>query len=270
MRYNIVFTKAAASGNDFLIIDNKNRELDTRDLDYRLIAKDLCRRRVSVGADGLLVLEDSDTADFRMRIINPDGSEVEMCGNGARCSALYASRCGWGDELLFETGAGLLSAVVNGDNVKIKMSDPKDIRLNINLGIGPNIIAAHYINTGVPHVVHFVDDLEGYDVKGTGRKIREHAAFAPQGTNADFIGNIGEGRADIRTYERGVEDETLACGTGTVAAAVVLGLLGFVTPPVEILTRSGETLKVHYTIAGGKARDVYLEGLANIVYEGKA
>ena len=269
MKYNIAFTKAVASGNDFVIIDNKNGEMDARDFDYSEMARDICRRKLSVGADGLLVLGDSDGADFKMRIINPDGSEVDMCGNGLRCSALYAFRCGWGDKLSVETGAGLLEASVNGDDVRLKMSDPKDAKLEIKLGIGSSMMIAHHINTGVPHVVHIVDDLKNYEVTDIGRKIREHKLFAPLGTNANFVGEIKDNSASLRTYERGVEDETLACGTGTVASAVVLGLLGYVSSPVKMHTRSGDTLTVYFDIAGDKVTNVYLEGQASIVCEGK-
>ncbi len=268
-KYNISFTKAVASGNDFIIIDNKIGEMDPLELDYSAMARDLCRRRLSVGADGLLVLEGSDRAVFKMRVINPDGSEVEMCGNGARCSALYASTCGWGEDLTIETGAGVMGARVDGSNVRIKMSDPRDVRLGISLGIGSTIMTVHHVNTGVPHVIHVVDDLEVYNVNEIGRKIREHTMFAPEGTNADFIGDIGENSARVRTYERGVEDETLACGTGVTASAVVLGLLGHVSSPVKIVTRSGETLTVYYNMSGKKVTDVYLEGAAEIVCEGR-
>ena len=269
MHYDLIFTKAVASGNDFIIIDNKNGELDARDLDYTAIARDVCRRRLSVGADGLLVLEDSDKADFRMRIINPDGSEVDMCGNGARCSCLYAARMGWGEELSFETGAGILRARVSGDEVKLRMSDPRDIKLDIKLGTGNSMITVHYANTGVPHVVHIVDDIENYDVAGVGRAIRQHSMFAPEGTNADFIGKEIEGVVPIRTYERGVEDETLACGTGNVAGAVILGLLGMAHSPVTLSTRGGERLKVYFEMFGANVSNVYLEGPAKIVCEGK-
>ena len=264
-KYDLTLTKAVATGNDFLILDNKNGELDARNLEYHAIAKDLCRRRLSIGADGLLVLESSPKATFRMRIINPDGSEVDMCGNGARCSALYAAKNGWGDDLTFETGAGIISAKVEGDNVKLKMSDPKDIKLDINLGIGSSITPVHYLNTGVPHVVHLVSDIEEYPVKDMGEKIRWHTMFEPDGTNADFVGNAEDEVSSIRTYERGVEDETLACGTGTVASAIVLGLLGFAKSPVRMKTRSREVLTVHFNISGKKVKDVYLEGPAKMV-----
>ncbi len=268
-KYNICFTKAVASGNDFIIIDNKNGELDIRDFNYSLMARDLCRGKFSVGADGLLIFEDSDKAVFRMRVINPDGSEVTMCGNGARCGALYASLCGWGSNLTIETGAGILKAEVNEDRIKIKMSDPKDLKMDLNLGIGSNMMAAYFINTGVPHVVHVVDKLEKYNVKEIGRQIRRHPFFAPDGTNVNFVGDIRENSAAIRTYERGVEDETLACGTGSVAGAVILGLLGEADSPVKMRTAGGETLTVYYAISGKKISDVYLEGTANIVYEGR-
>jgi diaminopimelate epimerase len=269
MKYGVSFTKAVASGNDFIIIDNKSGELDARDPDYGEMARDLCRRRLSIGADGILALERSDRADFRMRVINPDGSEVEMCGNGLRSAALYGANCGWGNDLTVETLAGVLKAAVDGANVKVRMTDPKDVKLDINLGVGQSIIKVHFINTGVPHVVHLVEDLEKYPVKESGRRIREHTMFAPDGTNANFVGDVTEGGASLRTYERGVEDETLACGTGTVASAVVLGLLGMAASPVKMLTASGEELKVHYALSGHEVKDVYLEGAAGIIYEGK-
>lgn len=268
-KYNVIFTKAVASGNDFIILDNKNGELDTRCLDYGEMAKDLCRRRFSIGADGMLVLESSDEASFRMRVINSDGSEVGMCGNGARCSAFYAAACKWGEDLTIETSSGVIGARVEGSSVKIRMSDPTDIKLDMNLGVGPNMMKVHFLNTGVPHVVHVVEDIDKYDVKGIGRLIREHTAFAPGGTNANFVGNIGSSCASIRTYERGVEDETLACGTGTVASAVVLGLLGMAESPVKMHTKSGEVLTVYYTVSRRHVTDVYLEGAALIVCEGK-
>ncbi|MBD3295839.1 MAG: diaminopimelate epimerase, partial [Candidatus Omnitrophica bacterium] len=262
MEYDIQFTKCVASGNDFIVIDDTGGEGAARGRDYSGIARDVCRRRVSVGADGILVIEDSDKADFRMRVINPDGSEVDMCGNGARCCCYYASMTGRGEKMKFETGAGLLEAEVSGSMVRIRMSDPVDIKTGINLGIGKNMMIVHSLNTGVPHVVHLVDDLSGYDVRKMGKAIREHSMFQPEGTNVDFVGETSNGTAGIRTYERGVEDETLACGTGNVAAAVVLGLLGKADSPVELRTMGGDTLKVYFSLSGSKITDVFLEGPA--------
>ncbi|MDP8259317.1 MAG: diaminopimelate epimerase [Candidatus Aadella gelida] len=268
-KYNLCFTKAVASGNDFIILDNLSGELSTKDINYSEMAIELCPRRISIGADGILVLERSDKADLKMRIINPDGSEVDMCGNGARCSAVYASKFGLGEELDIETRAGIISASVKGNNVKLKMSEPKDIKTDINLGIGKSLMKVHYLNTGVPHVVHLVDNIETYDVHNVGRQIRRHTMFEPDGTNANFVGEKEDGRLMIRTYERGVEEETLACGTGTVATAVTLGLLDQVTSPVSLLTKSGEVLKVYYEKKGNRIYDVYLEGEAALAWEGK-
>jgi len=267
-KHNIDFTKAVASGNDFIIIDDKNGDLKTRNLDYSEIARELCPRHTSVGADGILVLEASSKADFRMRIINPDGSEVAMCGNGTRCSALYAAMKEWGNDLTIETGAGILRAEVKGKEIKVKMSDPKDADLEISLGLGNSIINVSFINTGVPHVVHFVEDLAGYPVKDTGRKIREHSFFLPEGTNVNFVEKTDDNEISVRTYERGVEDETLSCGTGTVASAVVSGLMRQVVSPVNVRTSSGEILEVFYQVSGKKVSEVYLNGSADIIFKG--
>jgi len=267
-KYNIRFTKAVASGNDFIIIDDMDGALRERSIDYSDMARDLCRRHLSVGADGILVLESSTDADLKMRIINPDGSEVSMCGNGLRCSAVYAAGKGIKSPMRVITGAGILSADVNSDMVRLKMSDPKDIKLEINLGLGDSMMNISFIDSGVPHVVHMVDDIEKYPVKEIGRKVREHGFFAPEGTNVNFVGKKCADEFPVRTYERGVEDETLACGTGSVASAVILGLQGQASSPVKIRTKSGEVLKIHYKIVGDKVKDVYLEGTANIIYEG--
>ncbi|MDD5634025.1 MAG: diaminopimelate epimerase [Candidatus Omnitrophica bacterium] len=265
----LCFTKVVASGNDFILLNNKKGEMDHLCLDYPDLARDLCRRRYAVGADGILVLERSGKADFRMRIINSDGSEADMCGNGARCSAWYASANGWGNMLTIETGAGIIEAVVKDESVKLKMSDPKEIKLNIDLETGSGSMTVHKINTGVPHAVQIVEDLDNYNVQDIGRKVRQHPLFAPAGTNADFVGKVKNNSASVRVYERGVEDETLACGTGTVASAVILGLLGKVTSPVKMLTKSGEVLTVYFSLSNKKVTDVFLEGKAQIVYEGK-
>lgn len=268
--YGIFFTKLVASGNDFILIDNVSGELDARRLDYCSIAKDICRRHLSAGADGLLVLERSQKADFRMRIINSDGSEAEMCGNGARCAAFYASCNGFSDNLRMETGAGIIGASIRSGNIKLKMSDPKDIRMGIKLGVGQSLVTVHHINTGVPHAVHIVEDIKNFPVQEFGKKIREHSVFSPKGTNVDFVGEIKNNSAVLRTYERGVEAETLACGTGTVASVLALGLLGQVTSPVKMTTQSGEILTVYYNMTPGHViSDVYLEGTARKVYEGK-
>jgi diaminopimelate epimerase len=269
LKYDIRFVKAEASGNDFLMIDNTDGALDPRKLDYSAMAKDLCRRHMSVGADGILVLEKSSKASFKMRIINSDGSEADMCGNGARCSLMYAFRKGMGASLDFETGAGILKGEVKGGKVKVKLTDPKDIRTAVKLDVDGKGYLAYHINTGVPHAVIIVEDLDNVPVKDVGRKIRFHEKFAPKGANVNFVMKPAANKSSLRTYERGVEDETSACGTGTVASAVTLGLLGYAVSPVKMLTRGGEELVVYFDIKGEGAVNVYLEGTANLVYEGR-
>ena len=268
-KYDIGFIKAVASGNDFVMLDDLDGRLGARKLDYPALAREICPRRTSVGADGLIVLEPSKKADIRMRIINPDGSEAAMCGNGARASALYAARKLKKDRLTIETGAGLLDAGIKGDTVKLRMSDPREMKLNLDIKIGDTVLKGHYVNTGVPHVVVIVEDIEKFLVNEVGRRIRHHVLFTPAGTNADFVGDIKDNGASIRTYERGVEDETLACGTGSTASAVILGMLRRVSSPVKMKTRGGEVLTIYFKIDKDKVTDVYLEGACSIVFEGK-
>lgn len=268
----IEFTKAAASGNDFIVLDNRDNKLKPAVSDFGAFAKSACRRRYSVGSDGVLVLEDSKNADFKMRIFNPDGSEVTMCGNGIRSSAVYAYENKWcGHTMKIETGGGTLEAEINGDSVTVKMATPKNIRLNQNVGLGKTIMNIHTANTGVPHAVHFVERLSDYPVKEMGGKLRYHKAFAPEGTNADFVEIIDKSTISVRTYERGVEDETLACGTGVVASAIVSHLVNGTEEPVSAITRGEDVLKIHFNSAlapKGGVGDVYLEGKAHIIFKG--
>ena len=263
------FTKAEASGNDFIIVDNRNNALEGKISDFGDFAKSACMRKYSVGSDGVLVLENSGRADFRMRIFNPDGSEVSMCGNGIRCSSLYAYLAKWCQaSMKIETGAGLLEARVDKGLVRVKMTPPDDIKLDQNIGVGKTIMNIHTINTGVPHVVHFTENIGRYPVREMGSKIRYHKVFEPEGTNADFVKMRDKSTIEVRTYERGVEDETLACGTGVVASAVISHLVNGAEEPVNVLTRSGDTLRVYFKKEHSRFSDVYLEGKAHIVYKG--
>jgi len=269
----IPFTKVVGSGNDFIIVNNRENKLKKIISDFSYFAKDVCERKKSVGADGVLVLEDSETADFKMRVFNPDGSEVSMCGNGARCLALYAYEANWcSNNLKMETGAGQVIAEVSANNVKLAMTEPKDIHLNRDLGLGNTIFKTHFVNSGVPHVVHFLNeetDIKQYPVKETGRSLRYHKVFEPNGTNANFVKLSDKTSINLRTYERGVEDETLACGTGAVASAIISHLVYGIEQPISVFTRSGDILKVYFKVSGKKISDVYLEGPARIVYEGE-
>ncbi|UCB57179.1 MAG: diaminopimelate epimerase [Candidatus Omnitrophota bacterium] len=267
------FVKAEACGNDFIIIDRFNSQKLASRNHIGKLAKRFCQRKTSVGADGLLLLERSKRCDFKMRIFNPDGSEVDMCGNGARCIALYAAR----DKVVsrrkmtIETAAGDLEAEVKKDLVKIKMSLPQDLRLKFDLNIDGQRQNVSYINTGVPHVVCFVQGLDNFGVEKMGRAIRYHPEFRPEGTNADFAEVLRNDRIRIRTYERGVETETLACGTGAVASGIIT-VYQRKKPQgkyrVKVDTRSGESLNVYFSIKKDIIDNVYLEGKAKIVYRG--
>jgi diaminopimelate epimerase len=261
----IEFTKAVATGNDFIIIENRSGSLKGPGS----VARKLCDRKASIGADGLLLLERSKRADFKMRIFNSDGSEAEMCGNGSRCIALYALvRRIARSKMTIDTVAGVLRAEVAGDVVKVMLTEPRDIRWNFCLMIHKCPYKLSFVNTGVPHVVHFVDDLDNIDVKELGSYMRNHGEFAPAGTNADFVKIMGRQNIKVRTYERGVEDETLACGTGSVASALIAAEAEGMSSPVTVHTRSGEKLKVYFEKVRGNFKNVYLEGKAKLVFGG--
>lgn len=261
-----MFVKMTGAGNDFIVFDNRNGRIPE---ERGTFVRRLCERRMGVGADGVLLVEPSATYDFRMRYYNADGGEAEMCGNGGRCISRYAyMKDIAGKRMSFETIAGIYRSEVVGENVRLEMVDPKDIQLHSEIEVNGRRFPIHSVNTGVPHVVAFVEDVEAVDVVNVGRAIREHERFAPAGTNANFVQVLGPNRIKIRTYERGVEDETLACGTGTVASAVLGGLLGTLAPPVEAETRSGLILTVHLDLDGSTVRNVFLEGDARVVFEG--
>jgi diaminopimelate epimerase len=260
------FSKMNGAGNDFVLIDNRVGDLQ---LAPDQIVK-ICDRHRGVGADGVLVLERAaNGADFRMRYYNADGGEAEMCGNGARCFARYASRvAGPKEELSFETPAGMIGATLQGELVRLEMSEPKDLRLGITIPLPDRQVAAHFVNSGVPHVVVPVDDLESVDVRALGLAIRRHDLFAPKGANANFLKECGERQIAIRTYERGVEDETLACGTGVVASALIFAALKNVSGPIGVLVRGGNELLVGFDRSGDQFKNVTLTGPADFVFEG--
>lgn len=269
----IDFVKVVASGNDFILIDSFRAQKIKQAKQISELAKGLCRRRLSVGADGLLLIEPSKNCDFKMRVFNPDGTEVDMCGNGLRCAALYAQKNKIsGNKMSIETHAGNMQAQVSGEKVKIKLSAPKNLRLKFDLDIEGQAQKVSYINTGVPHVVCFIQGLDNFNVKDTGRAIRYHPEFQPEGTNADFVEVLDKAHIRLRTYERGVEDETLACGTGAVASAIITTHQMQDQPTGEykvgVDTRSGEELLVCFNIAKEKIEELSLEGKAEIIYKG--
>jgi diaminopimelate epimerase len=260
------FTKMNGAGNDFIILDNRDEKLA---LDSSRIAL-LCDRHRGVGADGVLAVEPPlQGADFRMRYYNADGGEAEMCGNGARCFARFARKLGADkSEISFETLAGIIRASFPENEVRVVMSDPHSYRPPIRLDIIGNTLEVHFVNTGVPHAVVFTDDVEAVDVSKRGAALRYHPAFAPKGTNANFVQVLSPGSIAIRTYERGVEGETLACGTGVCAAALVHHLLTHSPSPVHVKVRGGDTLQVAFEASGGGFRNVTLTGPADFVFDG--
>ncbi|MCG6893784.1 MAG: diaminopimelate epimerase [Desulfobacteraceae bacterium] len=265
---SIPFTKMCGSGNDFIVIDNREDRLGG--MDPSGFARKVCRRRMSVGADGLILLENDPDADFCWRFFNSDGSVAEMCGNGARCAARFAYLEGIaGATMRFRTLAGFVSATVNGDGIRIRMTDPQRLQLSRTLPLEGRNRTVHLVNTGVPHAVLFVSDPEAVDVVGLGRQIRWHEMFAPEGVNANFVFVDPEGGLVIRTYERGVEDETLACGTGCVAAAVVSAALEKAVSPITLRVRSGGDIQVAFDRNGPAVSNVFLSGDARIVSAGR-
>jgi len=260
------FTKMNGAGNDFILIDN--RMGDVR-LDRSQIAQ-LCDRHRGIGADGILLLEKpGNRADFRMRYFNADGGEAEMCGNGARCFARFANKVAAAKEKIsFETQAGLISAELKGDSVTLGMTEPTDLRLHLEPGIAGENKTVHFINSGEPHVVIPVVNIEDVDVRHEGAAVRYHKIFSPSGTNVNFMEKRGAKKIAIRTYERGVEDETLACGTGIVASALIFGATEGCHGPITVLPRGGDELQVGFETVAGRFCNVTLTGPAQFVFEG--
>ena len=263
----IPFHKMNGSGNDFVIIDNRQGILPAGDI--REFVSRVCRRKVSAGADGLILVENSDVADFKWRFFNADGSLAEMCGNGARCVARFAYQQGISEpDMAFETVAGIVRAQVDNSRVKVTLPPPSDLKLDYKIPRQGGELLISSINTGVPHVVVTGFDLDAMDVAGLGRELRFHPLFSPAGTNVNFISIEPDRSLRVRTYERGVEDETLSCGTGAVASAVVSVCLFEVPSPVTVHTRSGEVLAVYVQREGNDILSVCLEGGTRLVYEG--
>lgn len=265
------FYKLSGAGNDFIVIDNIDRKIPEEG--RRELFSQWCRRGMSIGADGVLLVEPSDKdsdAHFRMRYYNADGGEAETCGNGSRCIARFAFAQGIASrQMVFQTLAGNYRAeVLENNEVKVEMSDAFDLRENISIADDTFRSSVDFINTGVPHVVVLEKDLAGAAVVPTGRHLRHHAEFAPAGTNVNFAHVIDEDHLEVRTYERGVEDETLACGTGCIASSIQAVRKGLARTPVQVRTASGETLTINFTLTENGATNVTLQGSAHIVYRG--
>jgi diaminopimelate epimerase len=263
------FWKLCGAGNDFVGIDHRKRYLG-KDSTRAALVRQLCDRRNGIGADGVLLIEESllDATDFTMRYYNADGSEGEMCGNGARCIARLAYHLGIaGSRMTFRTMAGPMSATILDDTrVSLEMGTATQMHLGLKLAHVEGEV--HAIMVGVPHAVQFVDNVAETDVARLGPRLRYHPDFAPRGANANFVQVRNNHTLEIRTYERGVEAETLACGTGSCAAAIIARHLLLVTPPVHVRTAGGHMLTVTFEPTEDGAEDLCLEGPAVIVYEG--
>jgi diaminopimelate epimerase len=265
---NLHFTKMNGAGNDFVMLDNRDGKLS---LSQTQISR-LCDRHRGIGADGLIMVEPAQgNADWRMRYHNADGAEVEMCGNGARCFARFVDRLSpvKNGAVTFETPAGIISARLSGDQVSLGMSQPGPFADGVTLDTAGEKLTVYSINTGVPHAVVLVDNLDSVDIRKVGAALRHHHHFQPRGTNANFVRQLGPQDLAIRTYERGVEDETLACGTGVVASALTLAALTDIPSPVRVLVKGGDTLTVEYVRTDAGFASVVLTGPADFVFEGE-
>ncbi|MFA5093514.1 MAG: diaminopimelate epimerase [Candidatus Omnitrophota bacterium] len=255
----INFTKMVGSGNDFVVIQGRPCA------NLSKLARIVCDRRLGIGADGMLVIEKSKKADLGMRIFNADGSEAKMCGNGARCAALFSGK----KSVSLSTQAGTVNAKVSGNCAKIQITQPKNIKLDLPLKVSGRLIKVNFIDTGVPHTVVFVNGIEKINVETIGRSIRNHVKFSPEGTNVNFVQVLGPNLIQIRTYERGVEGETLACGTGSTASALIFALKNNLNNLIKVKTQSGEVLKIYFKKDNSNFKQVWLEGSARIVYKGE-
>jgi diaminopimelate epimerase len=263
----VSFVKMTGAGNDFIVVDNRSLGVN---LTREQIAS-LCSRHFGIGADGLLAAEPADQpdADFRMRYYNADGGEAEMCGNGARCFARFVQSWSRAEpsRVRFLTQAGIITGEFVGHEIRVNLTAPTDLKLNQSADFGWGNVTYHYLNTGVPHVVLEVDDVEVAEVLALGRAIRYSQLF-PRGTNVNFVQVLDPANLVVRTYERGVEGETLACGTGVTAAALLMHRVRGLALPLRVKVRGGDILAVGAVAEGGAFRDVTLTGPAAEVFSG--
>jgi len=265
----IEFAKMAGGGNDFIMVDNR----DNRVKDPVQFCKRICTRRLSAGADGLILIENSARATFRMHYYNRDGSLGEFCANGTRCAARFALLNVISPRrMTIETDSGVVSAEVTEKLVTLTLPPPQHFRAERPLQLGDLAVVGSSIRVGVPHYVAFLSGpIWKHDIVPAGRRIRLHPDLQPEGANVNFVVVRDRHSIDVRTFERGVEDETLSCGSGVVASVAVSALFGRTDSPVAVLTRSGITLEVSFSLRpdGGTDRtveDVRLTGDARLIY----
>ena len=264
----VEFTKMNGAGNDFVLIDNRDRKLSL--LPEQIVG--LCNRQKAIGADGLILLENSSNgkADFAWKFYNSDGSEAEMCGNGARCFARFVRQLtGKEDRIAFETLSGIIHAEFVDHLVKVSLTTPSHLRLGMDILWEGESRKVHFINTGVPHAVYFVDQIASIPVQKWGASLRYHDQFSPKGTNVNFVQVLNAHSIRVRTYERGVEGETLACGTGVTASALITARVFDCPSPVTVTTQGGDQLQVGFTRTGENFKDVTLTGPAEVSFTGQ-
>jgi diaminopimelate epimerase len=262
------FTKMHGAGNDFVLIDDRARKFD---LTTEQVVR-VCDRHKGIGADGVIILirSASGKTDWAWEFYNSDGSAGEMCGNGARCFARFVQKqTGTSDGFTFETKAGIITAQFDGLRVTVSLTQPLDLRLNQQVQILSGNQTVHSLNTGVPHAILFVPDADKAMVQQIGPEVRRHPHFGPKGTNVNFVQVLGPNRIRVRTFERGVEGETLACGTGVTASALISSEVHGFKSPVKVQVQGGEQLEVSFAKNGEGFKDVRLSGPAEFVFEGK-
>ncbi len=262
---NIPFTKMHGAGNDFIVVDNRRGIFPSRDADW---IRRICLRHDGIGAEGVLLIEPDTRTDFSMRFFNPDGGEAEMCGNGARCIARQAHKLGIAKRtMLFSSRAGDIRACVRRHSVAIQLPPPRDLR--INLLLKDPALRVDFINTGVPHTAAFVKNIRTVPLAELGSAVRHHPLFSPEGTNFNAVQRLDEHMLAVRTYERGVEAETPACGTGITASALLAALRFHMNPPIAVRCAHGDILTVRFPQSpDGAFSAVELEGPAVTVFEG--
>lgn len=269
------FAKYVGCGNDFILFDNRKKLFP---IQHTSLIQRLCHRHYGIGADGVILVENSSQADFRMRIFNADGSEAEMCGNGIRCCAKFIetlrmdSDSVWGyasSHYCIETMKRILHVSIQDRQVCVEMGHPFQVKWNMTLSFRDQSYVMHYLDTGVPHVVLFMDEIERIHLQDLGSFIRHHALFGPQGTNVNLAQRTENGLIKMRTYERGVEGETLACGTGATAVALAAAHLYQLNSPLAIETRSQEILTIEFCLKEQAFSSITMTGPAHCLYQGE-
>jgi diaminopimelate epimerase len=262
----VPFAKLSASANDFIVLDNRD---DAFSDVASLIAQRVCARRYSIGADGLILVENSKRATVRIRYINPDGEEFNTCGNGGRCAARYTYLfVKLEQHITMETNIGVVKAEIVNRSVKLQLVNPTEIKLNLELPLEGKTYKGHYVQVGDPHFVVSFENIRNIDFVPLARKLRHHEGLGPAGANVHFIEQTARNQMKIRSFERGVENETLACGSGCVSSAVSTFRDGKTDPPVIFEPQSGIPVSVHFQ-PSEKFGEIYLEGDARLVYRGQ-